>query len=50
MRRFDGKGTNLTSHRTDDLRKIGHRINTRSGYVHDWPTAHDLYTSIAMTD
>ncbi|MFV0258790.1 MAG: IS30 family transposase [Acidimicrobiales bacterium] len=50
LRRYVGRGTNLSVYSPDDLRHIEHRLNTmprRSLHCH---TAHDIYTGhVAMT-
>ena len=43
IRRYVGKGTNLATFTTQDLRTIEHRINTIPRRSLDWSTAHDRY-------
>lgn len=51
VRRYVGKGTDLTQLDTNDLRWIEHRINTIPRRTLSWATAHDTYTAaVAMTD
>lgn len=51
IRRYVGKGTNLATYTTNDLRAIEHRINTIPRRSLNWSTAHDVYTAaVAMTD
>lgn len=50
VRRHVGKGTNLNIYTPDDLRRIEHRINTIPRRIHNWATAHHIYTqAVAMT-
>lgn len=51
IRRYVGKGTNLALYKPRHLRAIEHRINTTPRRIHNWATAHDIYTAaVAMTD
>lgn len=51
VRRYVGKGTNLNTYTTRQLRNIEHRINTIPRRSLNWATAHDIYTqAVAMTD
>lgn len=51
VRRYVGKGTDLNTYSTKDLRRIEHRINTIPRRIHNWATAHHTYTAaVAMTD
>lgn len=50
LRRYVGKGTDLSVYTPDDLRRIEHRINTMPRRSLHWSTAHDHYTAaVAMT-
>jgi len=50
LRRYVGKGTDLSRFSSDDLRAIEHRINTMPRRSLHWSTAHDVYTAaVAMT-
>jgi hypothetical protein len=50
IRRYVGKGTNLSVYTPDDLRAIEHRINTMPRRSIHWSTAQDLYNAaVAMT-
>ncbi len=50
VRRYVGKGTDLSVYSTRDLRAIERRINTIPRRSLDWATANDLYTAaVAMT-
>lgn len=50
VRRFVGKGTDLSIYTTRDLRTIETRINTIPRRSLNWATAHDVYTAaVAMT-
>ena len=51
VRRYVGKGTDLSIWTPRQLRKIEHRINTTPRRSLDWATAHDIYTAaVTMTD
>jgi len=51
IRRYVGKGTNLNLYKTEDLRRIEHRINTMPRRSLHWSTAHNVYhAAVAMTD
>ena len=51
VRRYVGKGTNLSAFTPRQLRAIEHRINTIPRNSLGWATAHDIYTqAVAMTD
>jgi IS30 family transposase len=47
IRRYVGKGTNLSAFHDTDLRAIEHRINTMPRRSLHWATAHDRYTAAA---
>jgi IS30 family transposase len=50
VRRYVGKGTDLSIYTTTDLRAIERRINTIPRRSLNWATANDLYTAaVAMT-
>lgn len=50
IRRYVGKGTDLSVHSAEDLRRIEHRINTTPRRSLGWATASDLYNAaVAMT-
>ena len=49
IRRWVGKGTNLSRYSTQDLRAIEHRINTIPRRSLSWSTAHDIYTATVAT-
>lgn len=50
LRRYVGKGTDLTLITPEQLHAIQHRINTIPRRVLNWHTAHDIYThAVAMT-
>jgi IS30 family transposase len=51
LRRYVGKGTDLSVHTPDDLRAIEHRINTIPRRSLHWPPAHDdvYHHAVAMT-
>jgi IS30 family transposase len=50
VRRYVGKGTDLSIYSTKDLRAIETRINTIPRRSLDWATANDIYTAaVAMT-
>jgi IS30 family transposase len=50
VRRFVGKGTDLSLYSTKELRAIETRINTIPRRSLDWATANDIYTAaVAMT-
>lgn len=50
IRRYVGKGTDLSRFTADDLRAIEERINTMPRRVLDWATAGDIYNqAVAMT-
>lgn len=46
IRRYVGKGTNLTTYTNHDLRLIEYRINTIPRRSLNWDTAHDRYHSL----
>lgn len=51
VRRYVGKGTDLSTYTTRDLRRIEHRINTIPRRSLNWHTAKDIYThAVAMTN
>ena len=51
VRRYVGKGTDLSIWTPRQLRKIEHRINTTPRRSLNWATAHDIYTAaVTMTD
>jgi IS30 family transposase len=51
VRRYVGKGTDLSIYTTKDLRAIETRINTIPRRSLNWTTANDIYTAaVAMTD
>jgi IS30 family transposase len=51
VRRYVGKGTDLNTYTTRDLRAIEQRINTIPRRSLNWATANDIYTAaVAMTD
>lgn len=51
VRRYVGKGTDLKTYTTKDLRAIEHRINTIPRRVLGWATANDIYNAhVAMTN
>lgn len=51
LRRYVGKGTNLSIYTPKDLRYIEHRLNTMPRRILNWDTAHNVYTAaVAMTD
>ena len=49
IHRYVGKGTNLATFTTQDLRTIEHRINTIPRRSLDWSTAHDRYHAAVAT-
>jgi len=50
VRRYVGKGTDLSIYTTRQLRHIEQRINTIPRPTLNWATAHDIYThTVAMT-
>ena len=50
LRRYVGKGTDLSIHGPDELRAIEHRINTMPRRVLHWSTAEEVYArGVAMT-
>ena len=50
VRRYVGKGTDLSIYTNRDLRRIEQRINTIPRRSLNWATAHDIYTAaVAMT-
>ena len=50
LRRYVGKGTDLSSYSAEDLRAIEHRLNTMPRRSLGWSTAHEVYTrAVAMT-
>ncbi len=50
LRRYVGKGTDLSRYSAEDLRAIEHRLNTMPRRSLHWSTSHDVYTSaVAMT-
>jgi IS30 family transposase len=50
LRRYVGKGTDLSVYTPTDLRAIEARINTMPRRSLQWSTAHDVYTrAVAMT-
>lgn len=50
IRRYVGKGTDLSRFSAADLRAIEDRINTMPRRVLDWATAHDIYDqAVALT-
>jgi IS30 family transposase len=50
LRRYVGKGTDLSQYSSGDLRAIEHRINTMPRRSLHWSTAHEVYTAaVAMT-
>ena len=50
VRRYVGKGTDLSRYTPDQLRAIEHRINTTPRRSLSWSTAHDRYhAAVAMT-
>ena len=51
VRRYVGKGTDLSVFTANDLRASEHRLNTTPRRVLNWSTATDIYTAaVAMTD
>jgi transposase, IS30 family len=50
IRRYVGKGTDLTTFTATDLRTIEDRINTMPRRIHNWATAQQIYNeAVAMT-
>jgi IS30 family transposase len=50
VRRYVGKGTDLSAFTNRDLRAIERRINTIPRRSLNWATANDIYTAaVAMT-
>ena len=51
LRRYVGKGTDLSVYSQQDLDRIGHRINTMPRRIHQWESALDRYTAgvVALT-
>lgn len=50
IRRYVGKGTNLATFTSADIRAIEHRINTMPRRIHNWATAQQIYDqAVAMT-
>ncbi len=50
LRRYVGKGTNLSIYGPDELRAIEHRINTMPRRVLHWPPAEEVYArGVAIT-
>jgi IS30 family transposase len=51
LRRYVGKGTNLSADSQQDLDGISHRINTMPRRIHQWESALDRYTAgvVALT-
>lgn len=50
IRRYVGKGTDLSRYTATDMRAIEHRINTMPRRSLHWSTAHDVYhAAVAMT-
>jgi len=45
VRRYVGKGTDLSVHTTRQLRAIEHRINTTPRRILNWSNANDIYTA-----
>ena len=45
VRRYVGKGTDLTKYQPKDLRYIEDRINTIPRRIHNWATANDIYNT-----
>ena len=51
VRRYFPKGTDLSIHTPEDLRRVEDRINTIPRRIFGWQTANDKYTQlVAMTD
>ncbi len=50
IRRYVGKGTDLSVYTPADLRAIEHRINTMPRRSIHWSTAEDLYTAAVSDD
>jgi hypothetical protein len=48
VRRFVGKGTNLSAHSQQDLDRISLRINTMSRRLHRWDSAKDRYDAAVV--
>jgi len=50
LRRYVGKGTDLSRYSSEDLRAIEHRLNTMPRRSLHWSTAHEVCTAaVAMT-
>ena len=50
LRRYFPKGTDLSIHRPEDLRRVEHRLNTMPRRSLHWNTAQNLYdAAVAMT-
>lgn len=50
LRRYVGKGSDLSIYTPEDLRLIEYRLNTMPRRVLGWNTAHNVYTTaVAMT-
>ena len=45
LRRYVGKGTDLSVHTITDLRRIEHRINTMPRRIHGWTSAATIYNA-----
>jgi len=51
MRRYVGKGTDLSVYSQQDLDGISHRINTMPRRIHQWESTAERYTAgiVALT-